>query len=107
MDEILRALIEFLKEASPLVWGALIRQIYSSAIAQIFWAVIALVCGGMSWRNAARFSKAWGDREAVYWLKGLAILLLLASLGLVISGVMMIYNPSYYAIRHILDVLGR
>ena len=43
MDQAVQQLIEFLKQASPVVWQALIRQVYVEAGSMVFWGIVSAV----------------------------------------------------------------
>ena len=107
MDEILKALMEFLKEASPMVWNALVRQVYAQAVGYIVGAVLALTVSIALWLSGPRFAEAVCDDGAKYHLRAFALGIFLISVGLSVSAWMRFYNPDYYAIQIILEALGR
>ena len=107
MDEILKALMEFLKEASPVAWNALVRQVYATAVLHVFWAGVATGGGVILWKIAPRFGEYMDDKGARHFTTGVAVVLFFISLIFVSMAGMKFYNPDYYAIRIILDALGR
>ena len=107
MDEILKALMEFLKEASPMVWNALVRQVHAEAVEYMVWAVVSLIAGTSLWVISVKFAEA-ADDESVEWICRIVVgIILFAFVALVICGAKRFYNPDYYAIRLILEALGR
>jgi hypothetical protein len=110
VDEILKKLIEFLQQASPLVWASLVRQVYAIAFSQIAWSVAVLVLCFAAWKFSNFCEKQQenddyndDDWSTAKWvLRSLSALALLIPFGLVVSAIMRIYNPDYYAIWLIL-----
>ncbi len=105
VDEILKELVEFLQQVSPLVWTSFVRQVYAIAFSQIAWAVAILVICFIMWRFS-NFCEKWQKTDDYYadeWvLRILSIFMPFISFGLIVSAVMRIYNPDYYAVMLIL-----
>lgn len=111
MDELLRELIEFLKNASPMVWETLHRQVYVQAAQYAFWLVLfgaAVIPCVVLVRKflELREEDEWGDHELpiALGLMGCALFGILAAFCLV-SAVSRLINPDYYAIQIILNSL--
>lgn len=110
VDEILKKLIEFLQQASPLVWASLVRQVYAIAFSQIAWAValIALCFGAWKFSHFCEKQQKTDDYNDGEWgftkwaFRVCALLGALVPFGLLVSAAMMIFNPDYYAIGLIL-----
>lgn len=115
MNEVLQELVAFLKEASPLVWSALIEQVYIEASAKIAWAVaflvIAVVCYKVvKWQKSV-YDKEWDDGKFLTdcpwaWLYAGVGLSGALSFGHFVSAAMWFANPEFYAIRFLLEKLG-
>jgi len=93
MDEILKALMEFLKEASPVAWNALVRQVYATAVLHVFWAGVATGGGVILWKNSTRFEESVGDKDARHFPMGVAVILFFLSLLFASMAGMRFYNP--------------
>lgn len=112
MNEVLSELVAFLKEASPLVWSALIKQVYIEASANIAWAVgLVVVCVLLAklgnYGRKIYEEDDMSDWEIGQWFAyaGSAISGLVA-FGLFVSALMHFANPEFYAIRYIISTLG-
>jgi len=114
IDKVLQQLIDFLQEASPLVWKTLIKQVYVDAFAYSAWAIGLAVVGFLLIKAGnyfhARFVK---DDEEGWWIgAGPAYLCstinLFISFALLVSAIARFLNPEFYAIRYILyQISGR
>lgn len=111
IDEVLKKLIEFLQQASPLVWEALVRQIYAIAFSHVAWGIAWLVaCFGM-WKfsNFCEKQQEADDYNESEWsctkwvFRVLSFLFLFIPFGLFVSASMKLFNPDYYAINLILS----
>ena len=111
IDEVLKKLIEFLQQASPLVWEALVRQVYAIAFSQIAWAVGVGVSIFAMWKfsNYAEKQQTEDEYNEEEWKQTKlffrvgAVLFMFIPFGLIVSASMKIYNPAYYAINLILS----
>ena len=113
MDQVLQELVDFLKAASPVVWEALYRQVYVIAMSKILWAIgLAFpIFGALS---LAKKAWAWHEEddgfsdynELAYWCYGVSVAFGVVIFGLIVSALMRIANPNYYAINLILEKLG-
>lgn len=115
IDEVLRKLIDFLQGASPLVWQALIKQVYVEASARLAWAI---GCGVVTYflfklvnSQKAEYEKECSDGRflqdsAWAWLYAGIACTAIASFGLAVSSFMWFFNPEFYAIRFILQNIG-
>jgi len=111
IDEVPKKLIEFLQQASPLVWEALVRQVYAIAFSHIAWGIAWLVaCFGM-WKFADFCEKQADEynEDNRKWLgtkwvfRVLCFLVFFILFSLFVSASMRIFNPDYYAINLILS----
>lgn len=114
MDELLKELIEFVQQASPLVWSALLKQVYIYAFQHLVWGVLfgslALVCSIVCSRFTAKWITLVKEEDYVedhvsflsVFSGCLAILSWLITFGMLIEGISRFINPEYYAIRLIL-----
>lgn len=114
MDAALSELITFLKEASPLVWSTLIKQVYVEAFANIAWAIGLVVISYL----LAKFAKhcdvmqeedsyndtEWGIGKFFSYFG--SVVAGCVSFGLLVSAIMHFANPEFYAIRFILSTIG-
>ena len=113
MDQVLQELVDFLKAASPVVWEALYRQVYVIALSKIIWAfgLAFLIFGAMKLSKKAwewhEEDNGFGDyNQLAYFCYGFRVIVGVVSFGLVVSAIMRIANPNYYAINLILQKLG-
>ena len=102
MTELAEQLIALVQEASPVVWAALMRQVYIDAaralviaVVLAITAVVVVIAGFYAW-------KKWDDAGALFFSLALAPIPGLISLMELISAAQRYLNPAYYAIRLIL-----
>lgn len=115
IDQVLQKLIEFLQEASPLVWQALVKQVYVEAFSKFAWGALLLVCAFLLARVAAK-SKAsyeeeyrdgrWAEDSAAGFVYLMSLLVGVGGFAFVVSALKWVANPEYYAIRLILSNIG-
>lgn len=127
MEELLKELIEFVKSASPMVWTALIKQVYVYAIQNLVWGLLFLVASIASGRTMIFFINRWiainkgmDDGESEYYhysdvptyVMGCSMasvcvfpLLVALALGTILEGASRLINPEFYAIQLILKQL--
>jgi len=115
-DDVLRELIEFLKDASPLVWNALIKQVYVEASGNLAWAIVLLIAAIVLYKlGKLSKQKSKGDEEhypspewaiicGLFWVSSASAAMF--SFGLLVSAVQRFINPEFYAIRFILWNIG-
>ncbi len=113
MDEILIQLIQFVKNASPLVWQALIKQAYIDGIGAVILAVILTTVGFDVVGFARAAKEVESEDNAVHKTYSFTFFLsivasaLFAFAGCAISwGVRTIINPEFYVIEYVLKNLG-
>ena len=111
IDEVLRKLIDFLQEVSPLIWSTFIKQVYVEAFANIAWAIgLAVVCVlfaklGNYGRNCCEENYRW---EVGAWFAYIGSTISgFISFGLLVSAIMHLANPEFYAIRYIISQIAR
>lgn len=120
IDQVLQKLIEFLENASPLVWNTLIKQVYVEAFSTIAWAIL-LIFFCIAALVVAQKLKIEGDKEitkgrydednnpyfGMVWASRLASLILgIVSFSFVITAIQYIINPEYYAIQMIIKSIS-
>ena len=94
MTELLQQLIDFIKSASPIVWEALVRQVYVEAVSYAAWAVLTTIVVFI-WIRLAKWAKKekkkanknvyneWGTAEGFFWVA--AVVFVLISFGLFVT----------------------
>lgn len=112
MTDLLRELIDYVVEASPILWSILTKQVYANIVADMLWVVVL----GASCVLLVKFTKHGIEKheEDSYsmwelWaaLGGMGALLAGAISMVLLTGlVKMIINPEFYAIRLILAQLS-
>lgn len=115
IDEVLKRLIEFLQGASPLVWSALIKQVYIEALARLAWAVGLLVITFLlvklvnfqkkAYEEKYNDGRFFSDSEWAWLWAGVAATGI-ASFALIVSALMWFANPEFYAIRYVIEKIG-
>lgn len=106
MEETLLQLVELLKDASPVVWQILIKQVYVDAIANLLWATTLIFAAFRMYKPAA---KKWGEEEdnpesLILWLfSGICAL---AGMVCLTDAVTHFLNPEFYAIQYILSKIS-
>jgi len=107
-QDLLSQLLQFVKEASPVIWSVYVRQVYLTATAELTWmAALVTICLVLDriCRKAKKYLKEHYDEDwtVVVWVStaGLVVCALIA-FGLVISALMKFGNPDYYAIKFML-----
>lgn len=110
IDEVLRKLIDFLQEASPLVWSTLLKQVYVDAAGNIAWSVGLLViafvlykAGKYGKENATDYNMS-GEMGWIAWV--LCAFAGAGSFGLLVDAMKNFANPEFYAIQYILRQIG-
>jgi len=106
MDELLKQLIEYLQTVSPQLWAILLKQTYSNAFVQVLAGVLFLVPTFFCVRIVI---KAYVE-DALDSVIGITVIccgvvLLIFGISFLLSGVQGFYNPEYYAIAKIIELL--
>jgi uncharacterized membrane protein YfcA len=113
MDILLQELIEFVKTASPVLWGIYIKQAYVDGIYSVIFGV-ALICVGVVILLAGlRIRKAEKEKDysefddgGAYWMAIIfGILGICAGLVVGCSSIGNFVNPEYQAIQLIIETL--
>lgn len=111
MNEAIQKLIEFLQSASPVVWAALIRQVYVESAGKFIWSLGLLVLCYVLFRAGKwAYSQYQEDEFSMYDIATWTFFIFsgavgIAAFGLLVSGIMWLLNPQFYAIRFILSSL--
>jgi len=114
MDEIIRELIEFLKNASPVVWGALVKQVWVTAMNYGIWFIVSLGSSiGILYGYKKQEDKVRSTQERDYddwevekfFVLVMAYLFAFVAIGFLISAINRFINPDYYAIMSIINQL--
>lgn len=115
IDEVLRKLIEFLQEASPLVWQTLVKQVYVEAFSKFAWGALLLVGAFFLVKFAAKLKATyeeeypdgrWAEDSVAGFVYLMSLFVGVAGFAFVISALKWVANPEYYAIRLILSNIG-
>ena len=111
-DEILQKLIEFIENASPLIWDTLVRQVYTEAAGMLLGAIF-LVAGIVVLASLAkRWNEKAQDDALGMWdvWSGTSYFVIagatLGSFACLLSASMRLANPEFYAIKLILSLIG-
>lgn len=114
MNEALTQLIEFIKNASPLIWSTLIKQVYIEAIATVVWSVgLIILCivfakigsyGLKLYREDEYTNSEWQEGYIFSFIG--SVICGAISFSLAVSALMHFSNPEFYAIRYIISILG-
>ena len=111
IDEVLRKLIEFVQEASPLIWQTLVKQVYAEAVGHVVWLVAAVGLSVLIYRFCIWMKKIddeANDTDITLQLVGWVALILLGAFITfqATESFKMFFNPEYYAIKLILANMG-
>ena len=112
-EEILRKLVEFIENASPVIWAAASRQVAVNAIRTILAAIVFLVATLVLARLAAYCNKRYheDERESEDWNVGrwtsitLGLVFFVIFLILAIGVIGPLVNPDYYAIQVLINLV--
>ena len=116
MDTAVNELITFLKTMSPMVWATLLQQARNEAIAKGIWGVVFF---GVSiflfqWvkKEKQKYDEYYNDGEFLTssdfaWLYLALIFTSSVSFGLLVSAVLWLSNPEFYAIRFLIQSVGQ
>jgi hypothetical protein len=109
MDEItglLQQLIDLVKEASPVIWGAYIKQVYVYTAQKIVGFLVLFITGLQLYKQGKKdYEINKGEYESVYeyYFAGFGLAMFIA-FCLFISAISVI-NPEYQAIQMIVESL--
>jgi len=111
-QEILSQLVEFIKNASPTVWGILLKQVYVNATSFLIWFFILLFISFALFKlgNYGR-KKSKEDNDDIGWFIGYLLsyicsgTLLIVSLSNFTDAMVRFANPEFYVIQFILNSL--
>lgn len=111
-ENTIQELITFIKNASPLMWETLIRQVYSDAITGGIWAFMCLLLSAFSvgMLKASAKMKNENDDYWAFWAVLSASTIILSSLfGLlfITTTTQMLVNPNYYAVKLAFDLVTK
>jgi chromate transport protein ChrA len=103
MEQVLGELIDFLKNASPVVWNALIKQTYMEGVVSIVWAAILVLIAFGFYKLGKKLNNS--DEDTLFWLSSFVASGIFLFIGVFrfIEGIMWLINPEFYAIRYILE----
>ena len=113
MDTLLQELIVFLQDASPLIWSALMKQVYANAVECLFFCVVCLAIAvllfrlhkyGAKMKEEESYNSDWETPYYLGTMLGYAFIFI--ALVLFVSAIKPFYNPEYYAIQLLLSQLG-
>jgi len=108
LETALQELIEFLENASPMVWEVLLKQVYIDAVANIAWAIMLVVVCILLIKLIKYSHEKMEEDSYSSWEMGLWLGYIFApaagalAFGLLVSAAMRFANPEFYAIRYIL-----
>ena len=120
MEDILREALEIVKEASPHVWGVMMRQVYTQAylgliqsgLATMF--LIAYIVIFIKTLAATKENDPFKDKSEIMvavfsgWLFGggvISFFLIIFTPVVFFSSISKLLNPEYYAIRYLIGWL--
>jgi hypothetical protein len=120
IDQALQKLIEFLQNASPLVWHVLVKQVYVEAIAMFAWAigliVLCIVFAKVTKYCGKKFAEEkakdrYDSNEFEYGMsEGFcvtgSVLSGVIAFGCLVTAIQYLVNPEFYAIRYIIESLA-
>ena len=111
MTELLQQLIDFIKAASPMVWGIYVKQVYVDAAVGVFWGIGVLIASPFLTKFAKyAFNKYEEDKYSgwdmwAYFACAGAVCGVAIGLVLITTYIKGFINPEYYAIQNILSQL--
>lgn len=117
LESSLAKLVEFIQAASPVVWQTALRQVQAEAISYIALAAVLFLASGMlvwsicrNWRIAHDPNvSSYAQSEAEMWMMAPFIALVFClpvATILALSAVKMFYNPTWYAIKLLMGMVG-
>jgi hypothetical protein len=108
MDEAIAKFIEFVSTASPLVWAALIKQVYVEVFSMVAWGVGFAVIAFYLYRfGKKKQEEDDSDNEPIIVIAYIIVAACgLAAFGKLVSAIKWSINPEFYAIHLLLEKLG-
>lgn len=118
-ETLVHQLVEFLNEASPVVWAAAQRQVLASVVCHVLWAVFVGVAIGvlfgavrLSRKNILRI-KAENDKwsnvegwQCAFAFSAIGIVFLSFLFVFILSGILhLLISPDYTAIRYVINLI--
>lgn len=113
-EDVVQKLIEFVQNASPVVWNAALKQVQVDAVLYFIGAVVFLVltigCISLTrWsNNKKKEATDWNESDydlGIYFGAAGAVLFTLCTVGFICEMVVRLINPTWYAIQNILNLL--
>lgn len=108
MEEMIVELIEFLKNASPVIWESFVRQARIEGVSYIVWSLILFAVVFFGYRVGRDLFES--DEEIDMWFRfgSFAVCVGSGFLGIyyLIEGLMWLSNPEFYAIRYMIEKLS-
>ena len=116
VTELLEQLATTLGTTVEYLWGVLIKQQYIEAYVMLIWAIVLLICSVIGYIATKKIAVKLDEEKDPYdvcserqvaWNIGLPIIviIILMSIDLFIKTIQLIYNPEYYALQDILQLL--
>ena len=107
LDKLLRELIEFVKNASPVIWAALVKQVYVVALQHAIWIIVPITSLIVFFsRQIKEAVEDDNTGELTFYVWIFRIVALIVMIGLASAAIARVINPDFYAIQLILDSLG-
>lgn len=117
MTEILRELIEIIKETSPHAWEILVRQAVAEGLVYLIWAVALTISTGWLHHVTRKFHLKIASADERYYVHddrfvGVILSYVLQGAGAIVaisllsSAILRFINPEFYAIRYLFAVIG-
>ncbi len=116
MDTAVSELIEFLKGMSPVVWETLLQQARNEAIAKLIWGIVFFWVSYLlfQWvkKEKQRYDEYYNDGEFLTsddhaWLYLALAVTVSIAFGLLVSAVLWLSNPEFYAIKFLIQTIGQ
>lgn len=108
LTTLLSKLIEFVENASPVIWAAAEKQVLVSAVQALVWAAVLLSIAGVL-AYYARKCYAYGVDDDFIPPAALVCVVSIATgiaaVALALDAIAYILNPTYYAIQNILALV--
>ena len=103
MDEIVRELLNLLKEVSPAVYESLYKQAFVDGFNYVLWSVVFLVAASVCLYWFRKGMNKWGWEEEAMFFLGLGFVLSFVMFVLLsTAGVSRFVNPDFYVIRFLI-----
>lgn len=109
-EQALQQLIELIKNASPVVWQAIMKQVTANSFELLFWSLVSF-CAMFIFLKLAAYGNKMKQEEKDDWETPYLSGIFLAALCFTVASMFLIevlerfYNPEFYAIRYILEQL--